>query len=364
MPSQIKTVTDKDQFPLLINNFFSKGNIFVKTSSADLEAQFLGYSDDNLALRIPGIKNLPETLILFTRQKGHTLYLSMKYVERNEDTYICLPVKMQIISTERKEDRQVVNAGGGSKNVLYVSNVVSDFFIKHALETNGKKNDKIREVAEYELEKTGFEHIRIVFNYEAVNDARMKHTLNKMTPIFVPNLNSDPEEKYADMFNYYINSIYSRDSQFTGSSKYTAEILVPILHRNTIPYGYIQVNSLSPFTEGQLVVVQRIAIVIDQLFIQQKRFNPVTAKFLVSDISDGGLGLVFNDRALARNFRKDSILTCDIMLPTSKKVVLSAHVRSVTFMDNNIIKVGLQYYQMDDSSKGNLEEFLGIIHKG
>ncbi len=360
MANQIKTVTDRNQFSLLMNNFFAKGDVYIQTSSGDLKCQFLGYSEDSAAFRLPNIKNVPDTVIAFTRHGQHTIYSSLKFHERNEDTYIFIPIKFQIISTQRKENRQIVELGGGSKNVIYVENIITDFFIFHSLETHARKNDKIREIAEFELNKQ-FKHVKIVFSNEAKNDIRMRHVREKKTPIFVPDLNSDPDLKYEEMYNYYINNIYSKDSHITGSHKFTAEAMVPIMHRKTIPYGYIQVNSKSPMGDGQFSVISRMAIVIDQLFIKEKRFESIPGRFLVSDISRNGMGIVFKDRSQARNFRKESLMAFDILLPTSKKAIMSAYVRNIIFMDSGLIKIGCQIDTMDQTSLNNYNEYLDTL---
>jgi hypothetical protein len=362
MASQIKTVTDKAQFSLLMNNFFARGDVYIQTSSGDMKCQFLGYSEDNAAFRLPGIKNVPETVIAFTRHGQHTIYSSLKFLERNEDTYIFMPIKFQIISTHRKENRQMLEVGGGGKNIIYVENIITDFFIFHSLEMHARKNDKIREIAEFELNKQ-FKHVKIVFSNEAKNDIRMKHVREKKTPIFVPDLNSDPEPKYEEMYNYYINYIYSKDYQITGSHKYTSEAMVPIMHRKAIPYGYIQVNSQTPMGDGQFAVISRMAIVVDQLFIKEKRFESIPGRFLVSDISRSGLGIVFKDRSQARNFRKESLMAFDMLLPTSKKVVMSAYARNIIFMDSGLIKIGCQIDTMDETSQNNYNEYLDLLSR-
>jgi c-di-GMP-binding flagellar brake protein YcgR len=114
-------------------------------------------------------------------------------------------------------------------------------------------------------------------------------------------------------------------------------------------------------TEGDLAVIKRMAIVIDQLFVKNKLFNHIENKFLISDISAGGLGVVFKDRGLTRHFKKDSLCYFEVMLPTSKKAVIGAHVRNVTFIDNTLIKVGFQNSYLDETSKQNYDEYLSII---
>ena len=60
MPDQIKTVTDRGQFQFLLDNFFNGHQVYIKTSSGALGLQYLGFSDGNVAFRIPHVKSFPE----------------------------------------------------------------------------------------------------------------------------------------------------------------------------------------------------------------------------------------------------------------------------------------------------------------
>ncbi len=359
MADQITTITDKSQMNVIFTNYFAKQEVYLKTKSGDLKVYFLGYDNEHAAIRIPKVKNVPDILIVFTRNELNTIYCSLKYFERNEDTFIFIPIKFQIISFQKKEDRTLVSTvGSGGKNVFYMYNYFSDFYIRNSLEMNNKKNDQVKEIVMFDLQKH-YKNIKIVFLHEAKNDIRLKYALESKLVIFVPDLNSDPDPKYANMYKFYLDNIYGKDLTF-GGKKYNSEITVPVMYRNIIPYGYIQVNNPLPLTEGDLAVIKRMSIVIDQLFVKNKLFNHIENKFLISDISAGGLGVVFKDRGLARHFKKDSLCYFEVMLPTSKKAVIGAFVRNITFVDNTLIKIGFQNSFLDEISKQNYDEYLAL----
>lgn len=359
MADQITTITEKAQMFPIFANYFSKQDLFLKTKSGDLKIFYLGYKDENLAIRIPKVKNVPDILVVFTRNELNTIYCSLKFFERNEDTYIFIPMKIQIISSQKKEDRTLVGIGNSGKNVFYMYNYFSDFYIRNSLEMNNKKNDQVKEIVTFDLQKN-YKNIKIVFLHEVKNDIRLKYALENKLVIYIPDLNSDPDPKYEKMYKFYLENIYGKDLPF-GGKKFNTEITVPIMYRNIIPYGYVQVNNPLPLTEGDLTVIKRMAIVIDQLFVKNKMFTHVETKFLISDISSGGLGIVFKDRGLARHFKKDSLCYFEVMLPTSKKAVIGAHVRNITFVDSSLIKVGFQNSYMDETSRQNYNEYLTLI---
>ncbi|MCP4129793.1 MAG: hypothetical protein GY754_02135 [bacterium] len=360
MADQIKTVTDRSQFAMLFKNFFMGKEIFLKTKSGNIKIQFLGYLDEHAAFRIPLVKNVPETVVVFVRNTNSTINLALTFFEKNEDTFTFNPIKFQILSVARKEDRQSMGVEGEGTNVIYISNIMSEDIVKNSLTHSQKKIDQIEEIVRFDLEKQ-FEKIKIYFITKGKNDIRLKHFLEDRTPLFIGDLNSQPGEDDEKMFNYYINEIYSKDHQLARGNLYISEISVPILYRSMIMFGYIQVNNSTAMTDGLVAVVRRISIVVDQLCKKNKVFPETEAKFLVSNLSKSGLGVVFKERRLAAYFRQDGFITFDIMLPTRKKAVIGARVRHVEFMDNGIIKAGAEITMMDKTSRSNYDEFVSTI---
>lgn len=361
MPDQIKTVTNREQFQFLFDNFFAGHQVYIKTSSGALSLQYLGYSEGNVAFRIPHVKSFPENAIVFTRHGGHTIYLSMKNIEKSSDTFIFIPVKFQIITESRKEDRKLVDIEGG-KSVIYMNNFISDYIIQRGLATSEKKIDKVKEIAEFELKKK-FDHVKIIFLNEVKSDPRLNHVLNSGKLIFIPNLNENPDPSLEDDYSYYLENIYKSDISLSSRHRYISEVLAPVMYNFIIPYGYVQVNSAQALSEGMSQVCRRMAIVIDQLFVKNDLFHPLDTKFLVADLSRSGMGFVFKEKKYLRYFEEKSKIMYDIMLPTRKKAVIGAVIRNITFLENNIIKVGCEITAMDDNSRANYDEFINITGK-
>ncbi len=361
MADVIKTVTDKTQFATLFNNFFDRRDVYIKTKSGDLTIQFLGYSNDNVAFRIPRVKNVPDMVLVFTRKGEHTIYTSLKYLERNEDTFIFLPVKFQIISASRREGRANLDTDGG-KNIFYIENIVSDNIIQQSLVLNDKKIEHIKHVVIDDL-KNSFERIRIVLIHETKIDPRMKYFQENIRPILIEDLKSKPSEKFASSFNLYVNEIYSRDYKLSSQSEFISEVSVPILYKNMIPYGYIQVNNTWPMTESYLNAVKKAALGMNELILNDNLFEKITERFLVSDVSRSGMGIVFKNRRHTTYFRQDSIVSFDMILPDKKKVVIGAEVKNTIFMDNSIIKVGLEIINIDAISEVHFQEFVDKLNQ-
>ncbi len=356
MPDLIKTVTDKTQFQFLLDNFFKSAPVFIKTSSGSINLQYVGYSDGNVAFRIPLVKSSPESVVVFTRHKTNTIYLSMKYIERSEDTFIYIPVKFQIISESRKEDRKLVGIEGG-KSIMYLNNFITDYIIERGLATADKKIDKVKEFAEFELKKK-FDLVKIVFINESKTDNRLKHIVSTSKSIYMPNLNVDPEPAMVEDHNFYINHIYKSDISLSSRNKYVSEITVPIMYNEVIIYGYLQVNSSQPVTDGMYAVVRRMSIALNQLMVKHQLFFPLEDRFLVADISHNGMSFVFKEKKYLRYFEEGTKVNFDILLPTQKKALVGAIIRNITFLENRIIKTGCEIFKMDETSKANYDEFI------
>lgn len=357
MADLIKTITDKDQFEHIFNSYFSKGDIYLKTSGGNIKLQYLGYSEGHVAFRIPRVKNLPEMVVVFTRYRTSTIYAALRSFESNEDTFVLIPVKIQILAEARKEDRQVLGDDRGT-SVLYITAVLSDFIIERALAMEEKKIDKITEIATFDLKKQ-FDRIRIHFINRGKSDIRLQHVSETYQPIFISDLNTPaPSSEKEQMYNHYINEIYTKDVGLSRSNQFISEVTVPICFRNMLVYGFIQVNNKTPMTDGHLQVVRRMAVVVNELCRKHEVFYPTNEKFLVSDISRNGIGVVFRERRAIRFFQQDSLISFETILPTQKKAVIGARVRNITFLDNGVIKAGSEIVLMDRNSRANFDEFI------
>lgn len=361
MAESIQTITDKGQFEEIFNKNFAGNEIFLKTKSGDLLIQFLGYSDGNAAFRIPRVKSVPDTILIFSRTSSNTIYSSLKLIENKEDTFIFIPVKFQIISESMKEDRKEIGGQGG-KNIIYVSNIISQSMIHNLLDSSEKKIALVKQKINTDL-KGKFERIRIVFVNETSIDVRMKHFLANFTPIMIRYLSMKPEEKELAGHNFYINTIYAKDYKLTSQKEFISEVAVPIVYRNMVPYGYIQVNNTKPMNENHLTVIKRLAAMINEYFMKENLFVVATDKFIVNDISKNGLGIVFKDRRQARYFQKESTVILEMSLPNGNKVSLIAVIRNVIFLESGIIKVGMEIKNIDPISEVNYDEYLEEIKK-
>jgi hypothetical protein len=359
MADTIKTITDRGQFEEIFLKFFNKRDVFIKTNSGDLFIQFLGYSDGNVAFRIPRVKNVPDMIVALTRLGDNTIYASLKLLDSNEDTFTFLPVKFQIISEKRKEERTVTGQSDG-KNILFLTNLISEAMIQGSLESNGKKLDAVKDRIAADL-KGKFDRIKVVFINETRIDPRMKHFMESWTPMVIRDMSSGPLEQQKKEYQFYLSDIYAKDYKLASQKELISEIAVPFIYKGLIPYGYIQVNNTKPMEDAHLTVIKRLAAMINEHLIKENIFVPSKERFLVTDISQKGLGIVFKDRRLLRYFVKDSRLILEMVLPDQNKVTVMAIVRNTIFHDSGSIKVGFEISNIDAISEVNFDEYLQTL---
>lgn len=359
MSHLIKTINDPAQFEKVFYKFFLKSsNIYLKTQNGDLKVDFFGFSEGNVAFKIPYIKNLPPECLVVTRYQCYTIYVQLKYVEKQEDEiYILFPVKVQIITAERTEERKSLEVGGESKTILYATDLYSDMNILGDLGLNVKKIERVKEIMHFDLDKI-FKSVKLLFISESSSDIRLKYIYETREHIYMPTLNSDPSPVMEKSYAFYINEIYATDYYLRNRKNLISEITVPILFRGRIPFGYIQVNHDNELTEGQISVMKRMAVVCENLCHKNQVFSTNNDKLLICDISSSGVGIVFNDRKFIRHFKEDCYVTFTINLPTDKKCVLLVQVKNISVKDNKIFKVGCQIVDMDSSSRLNYTEIL------
>lgn len=357
MTKQITTITDKTQFQDIFYKLFSNNDIFLKTKSGDLKIKFFGYTEGLAAFRIPFLKNIQENILIFSRTEGNIIYAQMKFAEKQEeDMYIFYPEKIQIISENRRESRATLQ-GEGSKNVLYITNLISDFIIENSIALDQKKADKVREILRFDMEKQ-FHYIKTFFCNEGSTDPRMKFFFEEKRPLFMPDISKPPQEKDQRNYNQYVNEIYSKDFYLQNRKQFISEASVPILYKAKIPYGYIQTNNTTPLSESAMTLVKRMAIVAEEIFHKYKIFPVSDEKLLVSDISKRGLSVVFKERKFIRYFKERSLVYFDLIFPENKKASILAVVRNITLLENKIIKIGCEVKETDALSEVNYDEFL------
>lgn len=358
MTGSIESVTDRERFPEIFNSYFASGDVHLRTSTGNLRIRFMGYNNGQVAFKIPFIKSMPETALVFARVGEVTAYIELKSLEKQEDdVFVFSPIKVQLIHAARKEER--AQPDSAHKTLLFVNNITSDFLLFDCIRRDKKKVELIRDKLLSDLKKI-FAEVKVLFIQEETGDPRMRYFFeSKNMPIFIANIAERPGPAEEARYNFYRESIYAKE-QFNMKRKgLISEIAVPILFKGMIPFGYLQVNNTVSISASSVQILNRAADLASQLLTKTGMFNDLcTDRLLVADMSKGGIGIVFRDRKFIRYFKEKRLSVLDLTLPDGNVIQIGCLVKGITLMENKIIKVGCEIHHIDDKSRSIYETYV------
>ncbi|HRX16320.1 MAG TPA: hypothetical protein P5123_08405, partial [Spirochaetota bacterium] len=99
-----------------------------------------------------------------------------------------------------------------------------------------------------------------------------------------------------------------------------------------------------------LIMLKNLSMQLSKIFANVKLFKPLDENLLVSDISSKGVGIVFRERSYIRFFPEKSYVHFELILPDQIRIPMLTVVRSITFLENKIIKAGCEIISMDKSA--------------
>lgn len=363
MADQIKTISDKDKFEEIFRKFFKNDNTYLKTKSGDLKIIFLDYSDTIVTFKIPYLNNVPAACLVFAREGNYTIHAILKSYKKLEKNLFQFTVeKFQIIFRARGEIRKSLDgiAPGESKNIIFISNLISYPIIQNSLAIEIKKTERIKEYLYKEMSQA-YNYVKIYFCNEGKHDTRMQYFFSNKKPIYIPKIDINNPNAPETKNNFYFSNIYLKDQFLQSRKEYISEISIPLLYRLKLPYGYIQLNNSSIFSSSTLMIAKKFALLVDELLNKENVFPKSEDKLIVSNMSKGGLGIVFKERKHIRYFKENSYVFFDLLLPDNKSASILAKVRNITLMDNKIIMVGCSIEEIDALSDVYYDEFLQTL---
>jgi hypothetical protein len=284
MQHQIETITDSSQFNAVFNDYYAGSPVAIKLSSSTIPAEFLGYSDGSALFRVPNIKNLPAECLIITKKNNRIVYGSMKQIQqKKEQVFLFNPVRFQIIYTARKEERHSIPENGQGKQIIFVTNLMSNILIENDMAMQKKKLDKIRDHIIEGLDKA-YEQTRVYFCCDGGIDQRMRYFYLQAKPLFVPDFRDEGASRDLEQHRFFISNIYATDYSLKNSL-FISEMSVPFLFQMKMPYGYVQINSRNKLEDSAFKNLRQYAVSVDLLFTKNAYSGPPVKNFFVSDVS-------------------------------------------------------------------------------
>ncbi|MBN1500393.1 MAG: hypothetical protein JW982_09560 [Spirochaetes bacterium] len=357
MAGTIRTINNLNDIEKVLNSFFSSVDVFLKIKNGNLKIRYLGYIQQKVIIQVPYLKNMSEEILIFARKNGNTVYLHLRYIEKQgEDDFLLTPVKMQIIYAERIETRTSLS-DGKQKSILFVDNVISDFIIENQLALAVKTVDRIKNFIHDEIEKS-YERKKIYFMNEGLSDPRLKYFYENRSPYVVEDFTADGKRSDNKFYEYFISNIYSKDYNLINRKNLISEVAAPVFFKRKIPIGYIQVNHTKQLDVRTVKIVEKLALSAEEIFNKQKVFNTQTEKLLVTDISKNGLSIAFKERQFIRLFKENSYVVLSLLMPDNLRIDMLVIVKNITLLDNKVIKVGCQIKDIEEYSRKIFEHYL------
>ena len=358
MTGTIQTITDRSSFDRIFYDNLSGGDIFLKTSNGNLKIAFLGYTGGQIAFRIPYIKSMPDTALVFARRTETTIYVELKTIEKQEaEVFVFSPIKVQLIHAARTEGRAAVSGEG--KNLMFISRIASDFNLSDSVALEKKKTAFVRDKVLSDLKKI-FPDVIVHFSSEEMFDQRtIFFNEHANQPIYIPDITKPPAADPSGMFAFYREFIYSKEQFNMKRHGFISEISVPILYRGMIPFGHITIHGTAPINRSAAQILARAAVLSEQMMVKGAVIHDIcTEKLLVADISKGGIGIVFRDRKFVRFFKEKRTASFDLILADGMQVPIAASVRNIALMENKIIKIGCAIVSVDEKARPAYEAYL------
>jgi len=351
----IKSITNIEQFPKIFSKYFQK-NVYFKTRAQNIHVTFAGYKDGIVEIRSKSTIREVGQCHIYVRFQENVISTQLKLVKKGgQDVYYFRPLKIQVLKLRRSEDRKkLTDPESKTGEVLYVTEIISDFKIIEQLKYESKKVSAIRENSI--IKHTGrFEKIKMFELSDGHFDPRMKYFYDTIEPIYIKNRNNPPSN---ELETYYNNFVIPADTELSNAHYLTSEVTVPLLIKAMIPFGYIQINNSSELTRPEFMEIRKLATSLSEVFIRNNIFKISDDQVFLSDISKSGFGLRFKERVLIRNFKQGSLMYCSLYFPENTKAQILVEVKYINILENSLIKVGCEVKNIDALGEVYRDEFI------
>ncbi|MGL4369621.1 MAG: PilZ domain-containing protein, partial [Spirochaetota bacterium] len=192
-------------------------------------------------------------------------------------------------------------------------------------------------------------------------DPRMEFFNEQRKPYFFPAFKKgDLSSAPSDLKNF-MTQIYPRD-RYLEDNRCNSEICVPILYRMMLPIGYIRVNSRNSLTENDYSAVRKTGMSASTIISNDPHIIKSASDIIaITDISAGGIGLVFKDKHLIKHFKDKSSIIFTIHLPDEKEATMMAVVRNISLINNKFYRVGCEIVNIDPIGEVQYTEYIETI---
>ncbi len=353
----VRHITDKSELQNIFSRLFAGKEVMLKSHGINIKVECVKIEDGRIYIKLPDQELKVQATALFTRYNNEIYFSHVISRGRDGDNLIFEPEGVQVYTAGRKEERKSTDEKSGKKALI--TNIISLPVIEESFRHNRSRAEWVRSEISEKFDGR-FEHVRVSFAGDRKPDNRMKWILQERKALYVPAINTIQKGTDSEEYSRYMNEIYYSDNTIKDGP-FNSEIIVPLLYRGMMPFGYVQINHTEKLDEGALTFSKRMGLAFSESVSKDMLlFKPSDDKMMLTDLSLSGMGIFFKERALIRHFREDESLVFTMFMPENRQATMMSRVMNINQI-SNYFRVGCMISSIDPVGDVNYQEFLGKL---
>ncbi len=353
----VRHITDKKALSDIFNTLFTENQVMLRGEDFNIKVDFVRFESNKIYIRLPEPDYEIHASAIYTRYDDEIYYTHVVPHGKDSELLIFEPEGIQIFKAVRKEERRNTDEKTGKKALI--TNIISTSVVEESFRHNRSRCEWIRSEIAGKLEGK-FEYVRIYLAGDRKSDSRMKWMMQDRKPVFIPAIKIRQGGLDSIDYNRYMNEVYYSDP-LLKDGRFNSEIIVPLLYKGMMPFGYVQINHVNILPVEALTSIKRLALAFSESVSgDMLLFRPSEDSMIIKDFSSSGVGILFRERTFMRHFREDELVVFTVFMPEKKRATMMARVMNINRI-NNFFMVGCMISNIDPIGDVNYQEFLGIL---
>lgn len=360
---EAETVKSPEKIREIYKADFAGRQAFMKYYNNNIPVQCRSYSIGTIVVEFPLLKVIPDPVVIFTYNDRYIITLTLKKTSMLQKDVIQFEITRCALSkSPRHYRRNTIDLKGGNRQVVFITNLITETFINNALIVNHSKIHSIINLAEEKLQKK-FMHARISIATELQHDPRMQYIYTNNKGYLLSNIGRHTTRGDA-AYDYYMSYIYPAERILKTSVYRISEMLIPLFFKNKIPYGYLRINKENLLSDSEIQYARSLVKSIEDHFCRTGIIPVIREKILINDISQGGFSTLQHQKKKIMLFKNGNQICCDLVLPESGDINILGRIAYNSNTDSGLVKSGLKIEKIDDTDMTQLVRYLNTFSAG
>lgn len=346
MENSIEVIENVQLLGNVIKSLFSSLPVAMLYENEEVPIRTICIDKEFIVIRSTGRKDKNDRILTFTNS-GSLYHFYFHYTDKStEDLEYLEPKKLVIFKkASRKSERTVLNS---SQKKSYIGNIILEREVWQRLSENILWQKVLKETLQ--SLKAKFDYV----NFLQYNDSelRFKVILHTGKPIFFP------RREWVPMNNSFseIKSLKRILPNENWNDLKGPEITIPLYLRSKKLLGALIIKNQKDLELGDYTLTNMLFSLLQRELNQNKKIYLSTEKFPILDISMGGVGFLIDDSKLFPYFQIGEEFMLEIFLGETSWN-FSTIVRNTNLLENNKLRVGVQFQNLTPEESLFLENF-------